>query len=98
MIKLKEILKYICDDVHTRVCIVYDFNGQEKIDLVYAGLFSNIPWSLTEKEMIEPSEDDESCPLDFCNKLGPVPEAWDTGLVEDSSWDNQPGLYIYVKE
>lgn len=97
MIKLKEILKYICDDVHTRVCIVYNFNGKQ-IDLVYAGPFKDIPWSLTENELVEPSEDEESYALDFCNILAPVPKAWDTGLVEDSNWDDRPGLYIYIKE
>lgn len=98
MAKLKEILKYICDDVHTRVYMTYNYSGIKKADLMYAGLFSNIPWSLTEKEMDETGDDDNSFPLEFCDILGPVPEAWDTGLAEDSSWDNRPGLCIYVKE
>lgn len=98
MAKLKKILKYICEDVHTRVCVVYNSNGKEKTDLVYAGLFSDIPWSLTEKEMVKTSKENEFCPLDFCSKLGPIPETWDTGLVEDSSWNDRAGLYIFVKE
>lgn len=98
MAKLKKVLKYICEDVHTRVYVVYNYNGKEKIDLIYAGLFSNIPWSLTEKEMVEPSEENNSYPLDFCEKLGPVPEEWDTGLVEDSNWNDRAGLCIFIKE
>lgn len=99
MAKLKKILKYICGDVHTRVYVVYNYNNEEKIDLIYAGFFSDIPWSLTEKEMVEADEAfDESYPLDFCDKLGSVPKEWDTGLVEDSSWDDRAGLCIFVKE
>ena len=100
MAKLKKFLKYMDDMVHVRIYEVFNLKeGEEKIDIVFAGPLYDIPWTLTEKKLIDPDRNEGIFPFEFCDTLGAIPEDWDTGLVEEKEfYKDRPGLCIFIKE
>ena len=92
--KLGKALKYFSGDV-CRIIVVYkNEKGKKSYDWLYSGSVSDIPyWALDHKLCKKGGG------IQVCEKLGKVPEAWDTGLIEEEyPYDDRPGIFFFIKE